>query len=171
MTPTHRNPSRERGSALLLVTILLGLLAVVGVAAASLGSQERVNAAAKGKRDAMAACADAARLVIWSEVARFSTSRLRTPLQEGRIALGDGTTLSAPAHYAAPTDSPSDLQVTELRYYTAKDPVGGDMTIDCTNSYCSDAGPGNKLTYAFVARCRDPRGRETEVEFDTMLMF
>jgi hypothetical protein len=165
---THlRNPRLQRGSALLMVTVLLGVLAVIGVAAVTLGSQERTNAGAKGKRDTMAACADAARMLIWAEVAKYSTARLRSPLTEARVTLGSGTTLSAPAHYA----SSAGLQVVDLSYFNVKDPVGGDMTIDCTNSYCGDVGLGGKITYAFVARCRDARGRETEVEFDTMLMF
>lgn len=167
MNHSHRNASPARGSALLMVTVLLGVLAVIGVAAVSLGSQERVNATAKGKRDMMTSCADAARMMIWAEVAKHSSARLRVPLGEGRVTLGDGTMLSAPAHYS----NTPDLQVVELSYFTTRDPVAGDMAVDCTNSYCPDAGIGNKLTYAFVARCRDAKGRETEVEFDTMLMF
>lgn len=167
MATTPHRTRTPRGSALMMVVVLLGVLAVIGAAAVSLGSQERINAAAKGNRDALSACADAARMMIWAEVAKYSTSRLRAPLTEGRVNLQDGTILSAPAHYAATPD----LQVVELSYFQTKDPVAGDMAIDCTNTYCSDQGVGQKLTYAFVARCRDRSGRETEVEFDTMLMF
>lgn len=167
MRNLDRNAPIPRGSTLLLVTILLGVLAVVGVAAVSLGSQERVNAAAKGKRDMMAACASAARMAIWAEVARYGTSRLKEPLTEAQITLGDGTILSAPAHYA---DVPG-LQVVQVNSHTSPSGTSRPETRDSTNTFLEGPGQGGMNAYVFSARCRDAKGRETEVEFSTMLMF
>ncbi len=98
---SHPLDTRPRGSTLLLVVILLGVLAVIGVAAVSLGSQERTNASAKGKRDAVAACANAARMALWAELARYGSAYLTSSNPVGEIVLPDGTTLAAPAHYAS----------------------------------------------------------------------
>lgn len=170
---THPNPSRRtlpaRGSTLLMVTVLLGVLAAVGVASVTLGSRERINASAKGRRDAMSACANAARLVIWAEVAKFGSARLRDPLTEARITLSDGTLLSAPAHYST-DDVP---QVVNLRSYdTPLGAAGGTFDIG-TNSILGlegAIGQGGRA-YAFAARCRDALGREIEVEFTSAFVF
>ena len=160
-----------RGSALLLVTVLLGVLAVIGVAAVSLGSQERINASAKGSRDRMAACANAARLVIWAEVARYGSAHLREAMNAGTVALANGTVLSAPSHYA---QDPTEL--ISIRRYAAPLASGSaaaDNLTNLTNIIVKNAaiGTGTTTAYAFVARCRDRDGRETEVEFTTGLMF
>lgn len=165
----HENLKRRtsRGSALLMVMVLLGVLAAVGVAAVSLGSRERVNAAAKGKRDRLASCANAARMLVWAELARFGTGRLREAMTEQRAVLSDGTTLSFPAHYAA-TD---DVQVADLRYYKTPEAASSGGAVDCTNAYCPDDATGGRNAYTFVVKCRDQAGRQFEVEFSTMLMF
>lgn len=171
-TRTNQPP---RGSALLMVTVLLAVLAVIGVAAATLGSQERINASAKGTRDRMAACANAARLVIWAELARFGSANIRNAIAAGAVTLSNGTVLAAPAHYEQDA-----TELINVRRYTAplatssSSGAGADST-NLTNIIVGpDAaalGSGTTTAYAFVARCRDRDGRETEVEFTTGLMF
>jgi hypothetical protein len=168
---TARPAAARRGSALLLVLVLLAVLAAVGVAAVGLGAQDRINSSAKGKRDAMAACANAARLVIWAELAKYGSARLGSALTESQVTLGDGTMLSAPAHFS-PDTTP---QVISLRNYSA--PLGGANAAPNpglgTNTIVGDGGgigSGGKA-YAFSARCRDFAGRETEVEFTAAFVF
>jgi hypothetical protein len=168
----QRSTRAPRGSALLMVTVLLAVLAVIGVAAVSLGSQERINASAKGTRDRMAACANAARLVIWAELARFGSAHIRDPMAAGAVTLDNGTVLAAPSHYEQGT-----TDVISIRRYAAplaSAAAASDSLTALTNIIVrSDAGLGSGMTtaYAFVARCRDRDGREVEVEFTTGLMF
>jgi hypothetical protein len=123
----------------------------------------------------MAACANAARLVVWAELAKFGSAHLRAALTESRVTLSNGTSLSAPAHYAA--DAANDpLQVIELRRFVVPlqgAAAGAADAIGITNSVIPGTAVGGNATtaYAFVARCRDRDGRETEVEFSTGLMF
>jgi len=157
----------RRGSTLLLVVILLAVLAVIGVSAASLGSQERVNAAAKGRRDAVAACASAARMALWAEIARYGSGYLSSTSPVGEIVLPDGTTLAAPAHYqSADTDDLPVVQIVRthriVRSLAAK-------TQDLTNKMDAPQSALGGTAYTVVARCRDAKGREDEVEFTTVL--
>lgn len=161
-----------RGSTLLMVTVLLAVLAVIGVAAVSLSSRERINAAAKGKRDTMVACANAARMVIWAEVARYGSARLQQQLTEQVFTLADGTTLSAPSHYSDSTD----LQVTSLTRNPAPISGAGSGTMlgGLSTNFIgpNTAGLGSSATaYNFVVRCRDRSGRSTEVEFTAAFLF
>src|SRR6266498_1794844 len=75
-TPVKATSPRKiaRGAALPLAMILLGVLTVVGVAAVSLSTQERANAAAYSKMDAIYACANAATAKLWSELAIYGTT-------------------------------------------------------------------------------------------------
>ena len=167
MIPIHLHRTPPRGSTLLMVTILLGVLAVVGVAAVSLGAQERINAGAKGKKDMMSACAAAARLLVWAEAAKYGTGRLGNALTEERVRLSDGTILSMPAHYADATN----LQVVKLDAHPTPNAASSSTAVDCTNTYCGDDVTSSANAYDFIARCRDAQGRETEVEFSTMMLF
>lgn len=163
----NRHSTTSRGSTLLLVVVLLAVLAVIGVSAVSLGSQERVNAAAKGKRDAVAACAGAARMALWAELARYGSAYLTSSNPVGEIVLADGTRLAAPAHY---TSAGSDaLPVVEIvrthrivRSLAAK-------TVDLTNKMDAPQSALGGTAYTVVARCKDPKGRESEVEFTTVI--
>lgn len=155
-----------------MVTVLLGVLAVIGVAAATLGSRERINAAAKGRRDMMAACANAARMVIWAEVAKHGSSRLQQQLTEQRFTLADGTVLSAPSHYS---DAP-DLQVISLTRNPAplSGSGGGGLLSGLSTNFIgpSTSADGTSATaYNFIVRCRDSSGRSTEVEFSAAFLF
>lgn len=156
-----------RGSTLLMVVILLAVLAAVGVAAVSLGSQERINASAKGKLDRLAACANAAQMLIWAETAKYGTGRLQTGMPASAVRLADGTQLALRAHYGQDA-----VTVTNLRRYTSPLNSGsGGGAIDCTNGYCPDQSLTSRQAYEFVVRCRDAQGREFEVEFTPMLLF
>jgi Tfp pilus assembly protein PilX len=162
-----RPKAKHRGSTLILVVVLLAVLSVIGVAAVSLGSQERVNAAAKGRRDALAACASAARMALWAELARHGAAYLTSSTPVGEIELADGTKLAAPAHYtSADTD---DLPVVEIvrthrivRSLAAK-------TVDLTNRMDAPQSQLGGTAYTVVARCKDAKEREQEVEFTTVI--
>src|SRR5574341_1771399 len=165
---------RSRGSALVLVTVLLAALAIIGVAAVSLGSRARINASAKGRRDRMAACANAARLMIWAELSRFGRANLAPPtgtntasLDESRMTLPDGTMLSLAAHYAS--DPALQQNVSVLAIST---PMAGTTANPgiLTNTLTDGGSLASAQTFPFVVRCRDADGREIEVELSVSLI-
>ncbi len=165
-SPIRKTP---RGSTLILVVVLLAVLAAIGVAAVSLGSQERTNAAAKGKRDAVSACAHAARMALWAEIGKHSSGFLSSVDPVSDIVLADGTSLRAPAHYtSAGTDG---VAVTSLVRRFVVPRQGKGSTRDLTNRMDALMDTGKGTAYGVVARCRDPKGREVEVEFTTALTF
>ncbi len=156
-----------RGSTLLLAVVLLAVLSIIGVAAVSLGSQERQNASAKGKRDALFACAAAARVKIWAELAKYGRGYLDSTNAPQQIQLADGTQLAAPAHY-----SPADEGVTvkDLVVKHSVKMAGATAAVDLTNRMESLQILSEANAYQIVARCSVPgtggaSPRELEIEF------
>jgi hypothetical protein len=157
------NPGRQRGSTLLFSLILLGVLTALAVAAVSLGSTERSNAAAKVRLDQLQACAGAAEAQLWAELARYGTGYLGSNRPVGAAPLGDGTRLAAPAHYGTQTDGTVTVRSVTL---TVRDGAGGNSGTrrsDRSNTvvWKSMGGDPTRVT----ATCLDAQGREFEVEF------
>jgi hypothetical protein len=158
------NPTRPaRGSSLLLVMILLGVLAAVGAAAVTLSSRDRINAAAKGRRDLVAACASAAQAQIWAELARFGPRWLGSDNPITELRLADGTRLG-PLHY---DQNPTGVVAKDVVVAIAAE-YGDEAVVDLSNRSTSLIGAGK--TYRCVARCVAPGGgnspdRQLEVEF------
>jgi hypothetical protein len=143
--------------------ILLAVLAVIGVAAARLGSQERVNASAKGRRDQMVACARAAAVQLWTEISRAGPDFLRSTGTPVGLVLPDGTTLNAPG---APTDSSeAGLPVADLVKQESMFTAQGAKAVDITNSMADPRKVSNTLGNRILAVCRDAKGRELAYEF------
>lgn len=155
--------AHPRGTTLILAMILLAILAAIGVAAVRLGSQERVNASAKGRRDMLVACAHAARIRLFEMLDAKGPGYMQSTEIPASITLPDGTELTAPA---VPTGSPKDggtvVDIVELRQLlTAK----ATATRDLTNTMIDPRALSNSLGYGILARCRDSKGRELLAEF------
>lgn len=163
-----RPKANHRGSTLILVVVLLAVLSVIGVAAVSLGSQERVNAAAKGRRDALAACASAARMALWAELARHGAAYLTSSTPVGEIVLADGTKLAAPAHYTRDDMTTPPLVVDIIRTHRIVRSLAA-KTVDLTNRMDAPQSQLGGTAYTVVARCKDAKDREQEVEFTTII--
>src|SRR5512138_1515136 len=161
-----RTPRSARGSTLILVVILLAVLGVIGVAAVSLGSQERRNASAKTQRDRLYACASAARLKVWAELAKYGRGYFDSTNVPGSIALPDGTVLTAPAHY----DTASTVQVSSIVLKNTVKTSSAGMAMDLTNTFSFMQGLNTATGYTVVAKCRDAAGRELEIEFVTSIL-
>ncbi len=157
-----------RGSTLLLAVVLLAVLSIIGVAAVSLGSQERQNASAKGKRDALFACAAAARVKIWAELAKYGRGYLESTNTPEQIQLADGTLLAAPAHYSPTADG---VTVKDLVVKYSVKMAGATAAVDLTNRMESLQILNEASAYRIVARCTVPSSspdtppRELEIEF------
>lgn len=155
-------PRAAHGSTLLLVVILLAVLAAVGAAAVTLSSRDRVNASAKARRDLVAACASAAQVKIWAELAQYGPRWLGSDNPISELTLPDGTKL-APVHY----DQGLSGVVAKNVVLTLAAEFGDEQVVDLTNRSTSLIGAGR--AYRCVARCTVPGGfgpkRELEVEF------
>jgi hypothetical protein len=164
MTPLPTT-ARARGSTLLLAVILLGVLSVIGVAAVSISSQERANADVKMTRDKLAACAAAAQANVWAELLRYGPRFLsRAGLTVPAIRLPDGSKLLA-SHYGEP-----DVSVVDTGVYPSDcKPLNAEDFVDLTNRDTFFSLSGS--CFRIVARCRDARGRELEVEFGLNTLF
>jgi hypothetical protein len=145
--------------------ILLAVLVVAGVAAVSLSSQERMNAGTKGKLDFALACANAAQAKIWSELTDHGLGYLGSTLQITPVTLPDGTVLAA-GHYGA---SAGTVTVDKMVYQAECKSANPLAERDFTNTIVARTVGGN--CYAIQARCIDPAGRETEVEFGLRFAF
>jgi hypothetical protein len=141
--------------------IMIAILAVVGVAAVRLGSVERTNAAAKGKRDLLVACAHAARIAVWTQITRGGAGYMQATDLPVAIILPDGTELMSPAALtgSAKDGSPIMDLVDIVQIHSAETTA----TRDITNTMSGSRVPPG-MGYRFLARCRDPKGRELAVE-------
>ncbi len=160
-----RSPhTSARGSALLIVIILLAVLSVIGVAAVSLGSRARQNASAKARVDSLLACAQAARAQVWAEVARYGPGYFSsTRALDAPINLSGYGELAAPAHYDSTTSMRVDQVV--VGFEGGASDGAPAPTRDLTN-----AAPGSDALFGgrawrLAARCTDARGNQFEVEF------
>ncbi len=153
----------QRGSTLVLVVILLGVLTAIGVAAVRLASRDRINASAKSRRDLVAACASAAQVKIWAELARYGPRWFGSDTPIAEFTLADGTRLG-PLHY---DQNPAGLVAKNVIVGLAAE-FGDEAVVDLTNRSTALIGAGR--AYRCIARCVVPGGafsrdRELEVEF------
>jgi Tfp pilus assembly protein PilX len=163
MSRTAPNPA-ARGSTLVLAMVLLAVLSLVGVAAVSLASQERANVGAKAKRDLQVACANAARMVVYAELARYGSGYLASSTAIPSVTLPDGTVLSQ-QHYDTPAGMTVN-QITPARVLPVSSSTKSSGTADLTNSFQAVGTDAPTVQgYEVVAKCTDPKGRQLEVEF------
>ena len=161
------NPTRDRsalGSTLLLVIILIGVLAAIGAAAVALSARDRINASAKSRRDLASACASAAQVKIWAEIARYGPRWLgSSTIPVAEFTLADGTRLG-PLHFDQTVGS---LVVTDVVLGLSSE-FGDESVVDLSNRSSALIAAGK--AYRCVARCVVPGGylgpdRQLEVEF------
>ena len=157
----------------LIAMILLAVLSVLGVSAVTLSSEERRNAAAKARHDALQACARAAQARIWAEVARYGPTYLKSGvLVATPESLPGGMSARAPAHYSSSTtnatpDDGSAIAVNSVVVQFDQGVSDGSLATasDLTNRAVAIDQLGSGKAYRIVARCKDSKGRELEAEF------
>ncbi len=165
--------SAARGNMLVVAMILLAVLSVLGVSAVMLSSEERRNAASKARRDALEACARAAQAQVWAEVAKYGPTYLKSgTLVAAPAELPGGMTVRAPAHYTPGTSAgtPEDSSAVAVSSVVLQFDQGvSDGSVatasDLTNRSVAIDQLGSGKAYRVVARCRDGKARELEVEF------
>jgi hypothetical protein len=160
---TSRPLRSARGSTFLLVIILVGVLAVIGVAAVTLSSQDRTNASVKSRRDSLAACASAAQAALWAELLKYGPRYLGSEKPSGTITLPDGTVL-AMGHYDQTT-----TVVSQTVRPVSCDSGQAEEFVDLTNRDSVLRLGGH--CYQVAAHCRDITGRDLEIEFGINTLF
>lgn len=170
MHTARSSTSPSRGSTLLLVIVLMAVLTVIGMAAVSLSSQERGNASAKGRRDAIVACATAAQAEIWAEIIKYGPRYFSGDLPVVHVTLPDGTDLAI-AHYGQDPDGTLLVNkvVTPVACASDATTTAEDQVFDLTNR--DGRLPLTGHCYRIVARCTDRAGRQLEVEVVTNTVF
>jgi Tfp pilus assembly protein PilX len=162
-TPTRRGLAR--GSALVLVVILLLVMTVVSVAVVRLASQARITSAAQSSHDALVECANAAQAQLWAAIGVNGKSYYQQPsstMTVTSLRLPDGKELLAPAHIDGPASSSPALGI---RSVAAGSPAGTTGDGDSTNTFTGGrSGVGAGATWV-TARCKDASGRAHEIEF------
>ena len=161
-----RSRVAHRGSTLLMAMILLTVLTMAGIAAVSLTSRDRENAAAQSRYQRMVQCASAAQAMIWAQLARYGTSYIGSSLPVGVVTLPDGTQLAAPVHYG---QDPSAV-FANVSYSVAQGGGGQGMAdVDCTSRLCGQQGSGNPVV--IVARCQDASSEQRQYEVELSFAF
>lgn len=157
---------RPRGSVIIVAVVLLTVLAIIGVAAVSLSSQERQNAAVKSRRDVLVACAQASQAAVWAELLKFGPQYLgaTTPIAS-KITLSDGTQLTMGHYREDPAVTLVSQAVREVPCTRTEQPE----VIDLTNRDNFIRLSGH--CYLITAHCTDRASRELEVEFGINTIF
>jgi hypothetical protein len=159
----QRRPAR--GSALVLVAILLVAMAAVSVAVVRLASQGRISASAQSSHQALVECASAAKAQLWAAIAVGGKQYYQAPsstMVVTSLHLPDGKELLSPAHLdSGDTSTPAAA----IGAVGAGSPNGFFGDTDSTNTF-RDTTTGESPEATWVtARCRDSAGRTHEVEF------
>jgi len=157
-----------RGSTLLLVMILLAVLSLVGVAAISIAEQDRVNVAAAGIRDMQVACAQAAQMVVYSELAKFGSSYLTSATPIPTVTMPDGTQL-AHAHYDTLPGVTVESITPQYALPVSSNPLSAG-TGNLSNRF-TNPGSGTVPAYRVVALCTDTHNPPRKLEVEFMIAF
>lgn len=161
--------SRPRGSVLIVAMLLLLVLTVVGVAAVSASSKERIAAGAKSRHDRLLACARAAQAKIWAEVAMQGPGYLTGTSPITAVTLPDGTQIAAPSHYDTVVDGSAEARSVTLVVSGGASGAQLPATANLSNQggISAPIGQVNRVT----ARCIDSFGRPFEVELAVRFAF
>jgi hypothetical protein len=150
--------------------VLLGALTVVGVAAVSLATRERSNAAAYARVDYALQCANAAQAKLWTEMAQSGMAYLGSGAAVSSLTLPDGTLIEAPAHYDSKKADGTMPAVKDVVVKVESATEGTISERDCTNSACGLMPIGT--TQIIFAHCRfEVGGRPLEMEIELGIKF
>ena len=158
MTPMPSTSSPPPGSVLVIAMILLAVLSIIGAAAVSLSSQERVNATAQTRVDFLNACANAAQAKIWAEMAQYGLSYLGHGVRLGhRPPERRSDRRAGPLRHLRRDDQASVKDV----FFKVQSAGKGDEINerDCTNGVRPDLARPDVRDDRRVRRSRRPRVR------------
>ena len=176
MTPRKRRA--QRGAALILAVIVILVVTVIGVGMLRVGTREMAGAGAGARRQAVVACAEAARQLLLSRfhalgLAPTSLDPLNVPLDS---AAGDAQVFAVGGHIgqdptlASPTDpTRTEVQISQVTSLP-ENAFGPTNSVRDDSNIVSRSGQGGKPIKVTV-HCVDhgdgtpTGGRQLEIEF------
>jgi Tfp pilus assembly protein PilX len=174
---SSRSKRRQRGAALVLAIVVVMIAAVIGVGVLRIGQRELVGANASARRQALSACAEAARQLLVSQLHALGSDptrldTLNTPL-DGTTS---GVTRAVGGHIGEDPVAPSaadatktQVQITQIVKLPPNAFGLATAVSDLSNVIVNQSTGGNP--YKVVAHCIDhgdgsaTGGRQLEVEF------
>ena len=149
-SPLLRWRRESRGSAILLVVVLILIMTVVGLAVVNRASSESDAVAAKHRYDKAVSCADAARDYLISQFRTYGTSptliTVNTPIDDRVMTTGHFDSFSVASVKAATSASAQTaIGASDMSNRIARVGMGGQfyrMTVVCTAAG-ADAGPSS----------------------------
>lgn len=166
MTMIMKTLHASRGSALLITLIALAVLMVIVVGAIQFTGINREGAAAKLRGDSLAACGEAAKRQLVSQLALFGGGVNNVPLTGPvDVRIPDRATVSERsrimlAHYDELDAGMEDIQPVSSGLMGSSARGARDLS----NAAPSSTSLGGTY-YRVVMKCQDFGGRESEVEF------
>lgn len=157
--PTPRLPGRPRGSSLLMVVIILGVLALLAAAALQIAEAQSVTVNKQISYERLLSCAEAAQKKLWAEYAQYGATLTNV---FPTVVPGTNTLLQI-GHYEANPGAAVSV-VFDDKTFKPLDPnvaSGGLREMDQTNTFRSGL---LGQPYQVFAHCVDDRGRQYEVE-------
>ena len=154
----------QRGSALLLVYVVVLVLALIGVGVIRFASREVAGATAGEKQQALASCAEAGRQLLLSQFHALGMEP--TSLQAFNVQL-DANTKAVGGHFD--TDAPTSVQVAQVTYLPEQ-AFGPNRRVSGIGNRIGLWGGGGR-PMKVVVHCQQggdgtaASGRQLEVEF------
>jgi hypothetical protein len=153
-----QRPSSRRGSALLLVMVLLAILSVIGVMVINRSTSEALSAQAKARFDKSVSCADAARELLVSQFRTYGTSptllTLDRTIEDKRLASGHYDNIAVTSVVATSGASQANIGVSDISNRVARTKLGGQMyrmTVVCASTG-ADGGPTRQNEVEYLVR-------------------
>ena len=157
---------RTRGSALLVVMVILAVLTLVGLSSLQLAQGDSVTVNRQINYRTLVACAEAAEKKLWAEYAvqGGSLQTVMPLVMPGtQLPSGKGTVLSI-AHYDSDSQGPNVAVTFDDKAFKplpAAAMSGGIQELDQTNTFRTSL---LGQPYLVIAHCRDARDRQYEIE-------
>lgn len=156
----------RRGNALLVALIAISVLMVLVVGALQFTGKNREAAALKTRGDQTSACAETARAYLLSRLRLFNVNVTGLTLDQVLVANADGgavnDTKMLTAHYDQ--TSPDPIKPTVVPVSAAAVGASRKQIRDLANTVPGGVTLGGQY-YRVVVKCREPGGRESELEF------
>jgi hypothetical protein len=156
----NRQRFQPRGSALLLVVIILGILAMVGLGIVSRASHEGDAVAAKRQYDKSVSCADAARDMLMGKFSAYGISptelTLNSRVEDKTLASGHYDNLAVKSVVAtAGSSAQSTFGVSDVSNKIIRAGLGGQlyrMTVVCSGPASVPGGALRQNEVEFLVR-------------------
>ena len=159
MPSKHRQRSAQRGSALLLVVVLIGVLTIIGLAIVSNASRDGEETSAKRNYDQTVNCADAAREMLLSQFRAYgahpTSLTLNTTTGDQKLASGHYENIAIQSVVPAKGASTTTFGLSDISNRIARVGMGGQvyrMTVVCEGAAPPGGGKPRAVEVEYLVR-------------------